>query len=81
MVATHYTHANHWHRVPAFLPSMCVYLARFEKALQRIDRSVVLPYWDWSQGSQAPERSVCLRRSPVAPPERFRLAPTFEPCG
>lgn len=35
-----------WHRA---------YLVAFEKALQEHDPSIMLPFWDWSYDSQAPE--------------------------
>ncbi|MCM2424236.1 tyrosinase family protein [Streptomyces sp. RKAG293] len=57
-VAVHYNNQTAGHGVPAFLPWHREYLRLFEAALQKIDPTVVLPYWDWSRDSQAPERSV-----------------------
>ncbi|MEU3724201.1 tyrosinase family protein [Streptomyces sp. NPDC031705] len=36
------------HRTPSFLPWHRRFLLDFEAALQRVDRSVTLPYWDWT---------------------------------
>ncbi|MEU3313822.1 tyrosinase family protein [Streptomyces sp. NPDC048387] len=36
------------HRSPSFLPWHRRFLLDFESALQRIDKNVSLPYWDWT---------------------------------
>ncbi|MFK0238509.1 tyrosinase MelC2 [Streptomyces vinaceus] len=36
------------HRSPSFLPWHRRFLLDFEAALQRIDKNVALPYWDWT---------------------------------
>ncbi|MFE2519098.1 tyrosinase MelC2 [Streptomyces mirabilis] len=36
------------HRSPSFLPWHRRFLLEFERALQSVDASVTLPYWDWS---------------------------------
>jgi tyrosinase len=36
------------HRSPSFLPWHRKYLLEFERALQAVDSSVNLPYWDWT---------------------------------
>ncbi|RKP07248.1 hypothetical protein THASP1DRAFT_17334, partial [Thamnocephalis sphaerospora] len=49
------------HGYPQFLPWHRYYLREFEKALQAIDRNIVLPYWDWSYDSQVPHLSPIFR--------------------
>ena len=36
------------HRSPSFLPWHRRFLLEFERALQEVDASVALPYWDWT---------------------------------
>ena len=36
------------HRSPSFLPWHRRFLLQFERALQSVDPSVALPYWDWT---------------------------------
>ncbi|MBX6382303.1 MAG: tyrosinase family protein [Microbispora sp.] len=51
------THANGF-----FLPWQRRYLLEFERALQRVDPTVSVPYWDWTRDSKAPERSAVLSK-------------------
>ncbi|KAK9700927.1 hypothetical protein K7432_011979 [Basidiobolus ranarum] len=45
------------HGKPSFFPWHRKSLREFELALQQIDPSLSLPYWDWTLDSQAPETS------------------------
>ncbi|MEV7776559.1 tyrosinase family protein [Kitasatospora sp. NPDC086791] len=45
------------HRSPSFLPWHRSFLLRFERALQAIDATVTLPYWDWTT-DRAPDSSL-----------------------
>ncbi|WP_435260608.1 tyrosinase MelC2 [Streptomyces sp. 1222.5] len=45
------------HRSPSFLPWHRRFLLQFEQALQDIDASVTLPYWDWT-ADRTPESSL-----------------------
>lgn len=56
----HFENVPNAHEVPAFLPWHRHFLRKFEVALQAVDPSVSLPYWDWSLDSQQPHRSVVL---------------------
>ncbi len=37
------------HMTPSFFPWHRQYLLEFEKALQRVDAGVSVPYWDWTR--------------------------------
>lgn len=50
-----------WHGDPRFLPWHRAYLYYFELALQDIDSSVTLPWWDWATSADIP-RPYKLRR-------------------
>ncbi|KXN70488.1 Di-copper centre-containing protein [Conidiobolus coronatus NRRL 28638] len=55
--ATHYTVGSGAHGSPGFFVWHRKFIREFEKALQGVDPSIMLPYWDWTRDSQAPERS------------------------
>ncbi|KAJ3270829.1 hypothetical protein HDV01_007378 [Terramyces sp. JEL0728] len=57
IVHARYQQANHNQgsvQAPPFFAWHRIFLHYFEKALQSIDSSVTLPYWDWTQDSQNP---------------------------
>ncbi|KAJ3254080.1 hypothetical protein HK103_007541 [Boothiomyces macroporosus] len=57
IVHARYQQANHNQgsvQAPPFFAWHRIFLHYYEKALQSIDSSVVLPYWDWTQDSQNP---------------------------
>jgi tyrosinase len=57
MVKLHLDATDHAHNTAYFLPWHRGYIREFERALQAIDPSICLPYWNWSVDSQAPENS------------------------
>ncbi|ORX96097.1 Di-copper centre-containing protein [Basidiobolus meristosporus CBS 931.73] len=57
LVSIHLRYVSYAHSTPAFFPWHRQYIRIFELALQRFNPSVVLPYWDWTLDSQAPEES------------------------
>ena len=62
MVGIHLDHAMEAHGQPLFFPWHRKYLLEFEAALQEIDPSVTLPYWDWTIDSQSPENSIIFKK-------------------
>ncbi|KAI9291213.1 Di-copper centre-containing protein, partial [Neoconidiobolus thromboides FSU 785] len=57
----HLENSDYAHGVPAFLPWHRVYLRKFELVLQKIDPTVVLPYWDWSIDAENPADSIVFQ--------------------
>lgn len=58
LVKLHIDATDYAHNTPYFLTWHRGYLYEFEKALQAVDPTICLPYWNWSVDSQAPENSV-----------------------
>jgi hypothetical protein len=65
--ATHYAVGSGAHGSPGFFVWHRKFIREFEKALQRIDSSIMLPYWDWTRDSQAPERSRIFANNNMGP--------------
>ncbi|KAK9708662.1 hypothetical protein K7432_009508 [Basidiobolus ranarum] len=49
------------HGTPAFFPWHRYFIRLYEYALQSVAPEVVIPYWDWSLDSQAPEQSFIFK--------------------
>ncbi|KAJ1968146.1 hypothetical protein H4R35_006508 [Dimargaris xerosporica] len=58
--AMHRRYAEVVHGNAVFLPWHRRYIKDYERALQRIDPQVTLPYWDWTLDSQRPAASPVL---------------------
>lgn len=56
-VKCHWEHVPEAHGVPAFLPWHRMFTLAYEQAIQSIDPSIMLPYWDWSLDSQNPSQA------------------------
>lgn len=59
-VQQHQGALGHGHGGPAFFPWHREYILRFERALQAIDPSVNLPYWDWTAENLNPAGTESL---------------------
>jgi len=57
LVKNYIDNASGFHNTAYFAPWNRAFLREFERALQAIDASVCLPYWNFSVDSQAPENS------------------------
>ncbi|KAJ1659514.1 hypothetical protein IWQ61_001421 [Dispira simplex] len=57
---THMDWARPSHGDARFLPWHRVFIREFEKELQRIDPTIVLPYWDWGRDARKPAESRIL---------------------
>jgi tyrosinase len=71
--------------VQRFLPWHRIYLSKFEQALQSVDPTVRIPYWDWTVNPQIPSwlrgfqplvnmpdgSSIQVVRNPASPPPPF----------
>ncbi|KAK9728075.1 hypothetical protein K7432_001327 [Basidiobolus ranarum] len=58
----HATYFGAAHNNAAFFPWHRKFLKDFEMALQKINPSVQLPYWDWSLDSQSPGESIIFSK-------------------
>jgi tyrosinase len=65
-----------WHFNPRFLPWHRAYLYYFELALQDIDPSVTLPWWDWATSEDIPP---AYRRARVAGKANILYSAPIEP--
>ncbi|TPX72491.1 hypothetical protein CcCBS67573_g05839 [Chytriomyces confervae] len=58
LVAVHATLLDFIHGNPSFWPWHRHYMQLFEDALQKVDASVTLPYWDWGFDGSAPLKNT-----------------------
>ncbi|KXN72572.1 Di-copper centre-containing protein [Conidiobolus coronatus NRRL 28638] len=64
---THNVVGSGAHGTPGFFVWHRYFIRTFEMALQAIDPSIMLPYWDWTRDSQAPEQSQVFANSNMGP--------------
>src|SRR5690349_2460953 len=57
-INTHNNARVYAHGFALFFPWHRYFLRLYEMALQESDSGIMLPYWDWSFDSQAPETSI-----------------------
>ncbi|RKP23830.1 hypothetical protein SYNPS1DRAFT_18034, partial [Syncephalis pseudoplumigaleata] len=60
LTSMHIKHAYEVHHSPMFLPWHRKYIKLFENELRKHDKSIAIPYWDWSVDSQHPHLSPVL---------------------
>jgi hypothetical protein len=58
LVKVHIDKKSEIHNNAMYFPFHRAFLLEFERELQKIDPTVMVPYWNWSFDSQAPERSL-----------------------
>ncbi|ORX92522.1 Di-copper centre-containing protein, partial [Basidiobolus meristosporus CBS 931.73] len=61
LVAVHLQYVPSAHSNPLFFPWHRRFMKEFEVALQKTNPNVIVPYWDWTIDSQAPEQSILFR--------------------
>ncbi|KXN72575.1 Di-copper centre-containing protein [Conidiobolus coronatus NRRL 28638] len=65
--ATHAAVGSGAHGSPGFFVWHRRFIRYFEQALQKVDPSIMLPYWDWTRDSQAPETSQIFANNNMGP--------------
>lgn len=68
---------DHWHDSSGIMTKHMAFTLEMEQALQSIDPSIAIPYWDYTIDSYL-YGSECLKKSPVFDPDWFGSADTNE---